>query len=149
MTPTLEQREVAFHEAGHCVVAMYLGCRVRAATIRPDDDCRGLVSFVQRSVPPLSVRQDIAISCGGPLAQWKFSGMRDDRGAFADDLALASAYSWQDFQAGALLALDILQKRWAAVRRIARLLLASGTIDGRVVHAEYQKRRRRRKGAKC
>ena len=67
---------VAFHEAGHAVMAWYLGRRFRSVSIVPRSGSRGRVWFCEplsgwgRECVPAPSEEAVMIYLAGPLAAW-------------------------------------------------------------------------------
>ena len=142
LTPE-ELRELAFHEAGHAIVAAAFRCAIASATICPNgngDD--GRVEYAPRTCPPLAPEQYVAITCGGILAGW-IAGRRGDCEILAGDFPAMERFKWHEFQVGACLAHRLVRQNWSAIRRIARLLMRDSTVSGHVITQEFCKRKQR------
>ena len=63
------QREIAYHEAGHAVIALGFGESVRRATIKPRAGSRGQVTLGGRQCGETA----LYITLAGPLAQRRFA----------------------------------------------------------------------------
>jgi hypothetical protein len=75
-------KTVAYHEAGHAVISIFLRLRVRYATLKPDEDSKGHVRYGYRPIDPnacdifsrnaIWLRSAI-VSYAGPIAQRRYS----------------------------------------------------------------------------
>lgn len=146
MEPELEEL-VAYHEAGHAVMAVHLGGRIMHVSIEPPDDdgpLRSGESIVKW--PAMTQEQlvlaELQVSLAGPIAEMVFSGQLDEIAnvpEFAGDwqramqgLAMVRAeqrqrllsrsidHGWKFFET---------EQHWAAVCAVADLLSAHETIE--------------------
>lgn len=68
-----ELDKTTYHEAGHCVMAVYCGATVERATIDPEED--GFHGFVEIHWPQDSPAMDkVAVALAGPVAEMIYSG---------------------------------------------------------------------------
>ena len=105
-------RDAAFHEAGHVVVARFLGLTVREVEIGEDGSGRANISSAER----LPLVDQIAVCVAGIEAQEFFNCPVHDHAALGDYLkvrelmaGLSNAESYEYRQAGYLRALQILK----------------------------------------
>lgn len=135
-----ERREIAFHEAGHAVTALALGCRLFSATILIGEHNWGHVTCR----PPLDVTRRIALLVAGHVAEVLLNQQRRPINNAEDDMvkvsdALLAIYPTgsettpREFIEGALLAVKLVKLHRKAIRRIANRLLARNTLDGAAV----------------
>jgi hypothetical protein len=145
------RRPIAYHEAGHAVIAWHLGVRVRSLTIVPDEATLGRchhASLIRGRYPELDgslgavvkMQKNIMISLAGPIAQHLYNPHSVRRyHTYADhtlaaDLALQLTESEEE--SGALLkwleirTRGILRLRWALVESLGKKLLDTGTMKG-------------------
>lgn len=64
----LTRQEVAYHEAGHAVMGHLLGVGIDYATIEPNNEIAGRVSYVV-SLDKLPPSQQVMITLAGPIAE--------------------------------------------------------------------------------
>lgn len=64
----LTREEVAYHEAGHAVMGYLLGVGIDYATIEPNNEVAGRVSYVV-SLDKLPPSQQVMITLAGPIAE--------------------------------------------------------------------------------
>jgi hypothetical protein len=141
MTPTwheLWRRGQAYHEAGHAVMAIHLGARVRYTILReyPHPEPGGACHFtVPRSLQP---SREVLIYLAGPTAQLKVlpaEMLRDPEvasalrsGTHADHFAVRRAFRPERVaglkREAALLVNDL----WPAVASVAEALLDKGAV---------------------
>lgn len=103
--------EIAWHEAGHAVVARLLGARVLGLTLESDDESFGGRASVEWEPAPLaeSARRSAMVALAGPLAELQ---------QFGDDAA---------HEPGALRAWDA---DWAEVQRCAAAVERDPALQG-------------------
>src|SRR5579859_7306373 len=71
-TDTFTQRERAFHEAGHAVLAAQLGMHVERVSIVPMEGVRSHVKFPEH--PGLAPAEQLVVLLGGEEAQRRLAG---------------------------------------------------------------------------
>jgi hypothetical protein len=151
-TSNAQRKATAYHEAGHAVVALFLGYKPRSATIIPavdfhgqvkhDSPLRGIKLDIDDSDRArLRVERAIMICFAGPLAQQRYRprSWRRWHGASdfqtAADLALrvsgseeaATAFlRWLELQTR-----SIVIARWTLIDRVAQALLEHDKLVGR------------------
>jgi hypothetical protein len=124
-------RDAAFHEAGHVVVARFLGLTVREVEIGEDGSGRANISSAER----LLLVDQIAVCVSGIEAQELFNCPVHDHAALGDYLkvrelmaGLTEAESYEYRQAGYLRALQILKSRLSEIEALADQLLKQRRI---------------------
>jgi ATP-dependent Zn protease len=92
----MRRRSIAYHEAGHAVVAYRLGIEVEHVTIVPDHDSRGHFVHADLFCAPgcgsdrANLERAIKISLAGPLAQARLLRRLDRRRGGRQDYDCAS-----------------------------------------------------------
>jgi hypothetical protein len=127
------RRAVAFHEAGHAVVARLLGLRGGGAYVADSGGC----AIVHSRDAPADFR--IAVSMAGPLAETLFVAADDiapgdvvDR-ARVQAIVDAHGLSARDLLALNLATCDLLLRHEKAVRKVAVWLRTRGKLDGALI----------------
>ena len=125
-------RDAAFHEAGHVVVARFLGLTVREVEIREDGSGRANISSAER----LPLVDQIAVCVSGVEAQELFNCPVHDHAALGDYLklrelmaGLTDTESYEYRQAGYLRALQILQSRLPEIEALAHQLFNQRRVE--------------------
>jgi hypothetical protein len=130
---------VAYHEAGHAVVARLLDFDVVYVTVRESGDANGHCMMIKAgwqgsSAQVAALAEALIIqTMAGPLAQAKFTADPTSDGTDYDDKSLIAEYlpkaqrSRQDLGDEAL---ALVQGHWAAITDVARELLRVGRISG-------------------
>lgn len=149
----MDERLVAYHEAGHAVAAFYLGLRVREVSIVPDADALGHVSW--KPMPP-SFRPDAEVSprvrdriereaiatLAGPWAEEKAGGddaWRTSGSDLDDSVALLQYLCASDDELQAYLHLvsirarNLVERLWDSIDALAHQLLAKRRLSGEEV----------------
>jgi hypothetical protein len=149
------REEVAYHEAGHAVVAFALKLGVKRLTIDPEGGAAGSVEHLRASFSNdqmneyeekygkarlrIRVEPDLVVFLAGEIAQSmagpSYDGSWEDRGdainraeRFCDSIEETEAYvSWLHVRAS-----DLLRRHWLAVEAVARALLERKTLIGAV-----------------
>lgn len=138
------RRVVAYHEAGHAVVAVVLGVRFQEVTVRPDTGTDGHIRY-RRPVPGSAVlegwtderlhrlvRREGLVLFAGDHAVKLGTGRRELQGAAGDREQMAELIGLlhSDGPIGAALwrylnrwSLELVQGHWRAVERVAGALL--------------------------
>ena len=118
-------RDAAYHEAGHVVVARFLGLTIGRVEIEEDGSGRADI----RDAEHLPLVDQIAVCVAGIEAQELFNCPIHQRAAFGDYLkirelvaGLTDAESCEYRQAGYLLALEILKARLPEIEALAHQL---------------------------
>ena len=124
-------RDAAYHEAGHIVVARFLGLTVREVEIEEDGSGRADISSAEH----LPLVDQIAICVAGIEAQELFNCPMHDHAALGDYLkvrelmaGLTDAEGFEYRQAGYLRALQILKGRLPEVESLAHQLFQQRRI---------------------
>jgi hypothetical protein len=124
-------RDAAYHEAGHIVVARFLGLTVREVEIEEDGSGRADISPAEH----LPLVDQIAVCVAGIEAQELFNCPMHDHAALGDYLkvrelmsGLTDAESYEHRQAGYLRALQILKSRLPEVESLAHQLFQQRRI---------------------
>lgn len=133
----LSERDRAFHEAGHAVLAAQLGADVERVSIVPSPEARSYVKLPAH--PGLTPAEEVVVQLAGEEAQRRLDGgewvVPSDRERAQQLLAAAGIDEAQGRQmfadgrerAGRLLA-DT--GTWRRVEAVATALLAEGTLEG-------------------
>ncbi len=144
MTASPRQIATAYHEAGHAVLALYLGRSIHRVSILPNQSSLGQCDIQKGSFRPSKdqLETEILILLGGVAAEARQMGRYDWGGASQD---LRSVRRLSEQRAGGLKQVERLERRmldkaehlleqpgvWNAVELIANELLKSTTISGR------------------
>ena len=132
-TQTVDEnlRDAAYHEAGHVVVARFLGLTVREVEIEEDGSGRADISSGEH----LPLVDQIAVCVAGIEAQELFNCPMHDHAALGDYrkvgvllAGLTDAESYEYRQAGYLRALQILKSRLPEIEAVADQLLKQRRI---------------------
>ena len=125
-------RDAAYHEAGHVVVACFLGLTVKEVEIREDGSGRANISSAER----LPLVDQIAVCVSGIEAQELFNCPVYDHAALGDYLKvrelmaeLTDAESYEYRQAGCLRALQILKSRLPEIEALAHQLFNQRRVE--------------------
>ncbi len=118
----------AFHEAGHMIAAMSLGCEVKGADLGKGSG--GYVGATWHSKPPADL-DDALITFAGPVAEIMLAEalhleITESSGIapWTEDAKVVAHLSNEEYQAAVVQAREILTNQWAAVELIADGLLA-------------------------
>jgi len=140
-------RDAAFHEAGHVVVARFLGLTVREVEIGEDGSGRANISSAER----LPLVDQIAVCVAGIEAQEFFNCPVHEHAALGDYLkvrelmaGLSNAESYEYRQAGYLRALQILKSRLPEIEELAHQLFHQRRVELRDSLARDSQRRHAR-----
>jgi len=128
-------KHVAYHEAGHAVIGLILGCEVRNATIRPRYSSLGSVD-VQPGAAVEATTAQIIVDLAGPLAERLVSPRSFfdliNRGSRTDWLS-----AWKGVGRNEDVILDLIHETRTLVRhyreaiaRVATALLERETLTG-------------------
>ncbi len=144
-------RVTAYHEAGHAVVALYLGRPVHRVSVLPNQELLGKCEFRKGVFRPSDdwLETEILISLGGMAAEARLTGTYD-RLAAGRDLAHARKLA---LQRATERQLDRYERRmlaktenlladdglWRAVELIAEQLVKLGSISGRAARHLYER----------
>jgi len=127
-------RDAAFHEAGHVVVARFLGLTVREVEIGEDGSGRANISSAER----LPLVDQIAVCVAGIEAQEFFNCPVHDHAALGDYLkvrelmaGLSNAESYECRRGGYLRALQILKSRLPEIEELAHQLFHQRRVEPR------------------
>jgi hypothetical protein len=137
-TTAFTDRDRAFHEAGHAVLAAQLGVDIERVSIVPIPEARSHVKLSAH--PGLSPAEEVVVQLAGEEAQRRLDGggwvMPSDRERTQRLLAAAGideAQGRQLFADGRERAARLLADAgtWRRVEAVAAALLAEGTLEGR------------------
>jgi hypothetical protein len=124
-------RDAAYHEAGHVVVARFLGLTIREVEIEEDGSGRADISSSEH----LPLVDQIAVCVAGIEAQELFNCPMHEHAALGDYrkvrgllAGLTDAESYEYRQAGCLRALQILKSRSPEIEALADQLLKQRRI---------------------
>lgn len=147
----MDEEAVAYHEAGHAVIAVWLGGAIQYATMEPhwDDQPRRdgevVVEWRGRLSSQQQLERELLVALAGPAAELIYQG---------NEVTSVMLAAWQadwhtamdllagritDYQARKILLQQIVGKLqrlldqapfWSAIAAAADLLLAHGTVDG-------------------
>ena len=122
-------RDAAYHEAGHVVIARFLGLTI--SEVEEDGSGRADISSAEH----LSLVDQIAVCVGGIQAQELFNCPMQDHAALGDYRkvlgllkGLADVESYEYRQAGYMRALEILKSRLPEIEALADQLLKQRRI---------------------
>ena len=125
-------RDAAYHEAGHVVVARFLGLKVTEVEIGEDGSGRANISSAER----LPLVDQIAVCVSGVEAQELFNCPVHEHAAFGDYLklrelmaGLTDAESYEYRQTGYLRALQILKSRLPEIEALAHQLFNQRRVE--------------------
>ena len=143
--------ELAYHEAGHAYVAVYVGAKVRSVTIEPDDDDGPQRSGDTQVIWKRSKFSDqqffeksVLVALAGPVAEMIYTGdpfhpalVAEWAGDWADALKTAEGLEKDAAKRVAYLERTTLElyrllnrdDHWAAVAALADHLLAHETLE--------------------
>lgn len=143
----INKRSIAYHEAGHAVIAFRLGIIPRIVTIRALGDSEGRVE--RRAIRP-SLNPDrtaraaligVMISCAGPAAEVQYTPRYDVDGWDSDLTAAEKYLPWfngkspdQNLELTKWLTAHtkgVVQENWGAIDFIARMLLQAKRLNRR------------------
>lgn len=134
---------VAYHEAGHAVVALALGRPVQLVTVLPDKHRLGRCEFGKGKTKPTDdwLEREVLIALAGLAAEARHTGRYDWGGAQQDlrgveQLASlrAGAKHWERLSRRLLSKVEHMLEQpghWRAVELIAAELVRTGEISGR------------------
>jgi ATP-dependent Zn protease len=142
----IDERRVAYHEAGHVAAARLLGVEVKAAAIVPDGGIPGHVKYVTpQTSEPVSLERVAMIALAGCAAERRYLGAAaDDHEPWhraLEDMQLASTSvealvgSDDEEVVGARLeqlglqVAALLEQHWSAVERVAARLIERKTLS--------------------
>jgi ATP-dependent Zn protease len=130
---------VAFHEAGHAVVALALGSKVRVVEIgpRPHAHC---AHRTEANKAIVALAGDLAERRACPLSPW--GADVDFRVAFDAAEHLAPSAPHQALEAFRDQARALLDRHWRAVEAVAAALLDAGKLTGDEIDALFARPRR-------
>lgn len=132
-TPQTDRR-VAYHEAGHAVVAAVLGYAPIRVTVVRDGDCMGKVTVQAK----FSVEENAAYLLAGSIAEVRSQQRAETslscvvncaRGDIEELRKLQGNDEPLDIEAALRLTGEILSHNWQRVERIAEGLLTTRTLD--------------------
>jgi len=140
---TAHDLAVAYHEAGHAVVALALGRPVQLVTVLPDKQRLGRCEFGKGKTKPTDdwLEREVLIALAGLAAEARYTGRYDWGGAQQDlrgveQLASlrAGTKHWERLSRRLLAKVEHLLEQpghWRAVELIAAELVRAGEISGR------------------
>ena len=151
MTASPNQIATAYHEAGHAVLALYLGRAIQRVSILPSHLRMGQCDIQKGSFRPSKdlLETEILILLGGVAAEARQTGHYDWGGASQD---LRGIRRLSQMRAGGPKQMERLERRmldkvehllgdeghWQAVKLIAAELLKLGTISGRAAKHYFE-----------
>ena len=119
-------RDAAYHEAGHVVVARFLGLAIREVEIEEDGSGRANISPAEH----LPLVDQVALCVAGIEAQELFNCPMHDHAALGDYrkvcgllVGLTDTQSYEYRHAGYSRALEILKERISEIEKLAAQLL--------------------------
>ena len=125
-------RDAAYHEAGHVVVARFLGLTIRKVEIEEDGSGRADIRYAEH----LPLVDQIALCVAGIEAQELFNCPIHQHAALGDYLkvrelvaGLTDAESYEYRQAGYLRALQILKSRLPEIEALAHQLFNQRRVE--------------------
>lgn len=146
-----EQESIAYHEAGHAVVAHKLGVKVRSVTIVPAQGCLGecehrSMLFDGGLFERENVERAIQINLAGPLAQKRFHrrsyrrfhGSRDYYRASGLARYLAGSDEREFLKDQELLTETLIERWWNEIARIASARLQYDHLSGFEIETELE-----------
>lgn len=134
---------VAYHEAGHAVVALILGRPVQLVTVLPDKKRLGRVEFGKGKTKPTDdwLEREILIALAGVAAEARHTGRYCWEGAQQDLQGVqrlaslrAGDQKWERLTRRMLSKVEHMleqEEHWQAVNAIAAELIKHGEISGR------------------
>lgn len=149
------QREIAYHEAGHAVIALGFGESVRRATIKPRAGSRGQVTLGGRQCGETA----LYITLAGPLAQRRFAPRSNwltgdfaiaEKMIFGKGSSGTAAVKEKYLTAMVASAEQIVDFFWIDIKVAAKALLKHETLTGDEISAAIRaarRKKRRRRGA--
>jgi len=136
-TSSLTERQLAFHESGHAVLAAQLGVSVERVSIVPMEGVRSYAKLAAH--PNLDTAEYLVVLLAGEEAQRRLEGgepvATGDREQARHVLAAAGideAKGQELLSGGRERAVGLLAqaRTWRQVEAVAAALLAEGTLDG-------------------
>jgi len=125
-------RDAAYHEAGHVLVARFLGLTVKKVEVKEDGSGRAEINSAER----LPLVDQIAVCVAGIEAQELFNCPMHQHAALGDYLkirelitGLTDAESYEYRQAGYLRALEILKSRLPEIEELAHQLFTQRRVE--------------------
>lgn len=150
-SPAEPHEATAYHEAGHAVMALYLGRPVHKVTIEPNTQRLGQCKINKGSFKPSQdiLEGEILILLAGAAAEARFTGVYHWAAA-SSDLRQVRVYSLM--RAGGPKQVERLERRmldktehilsqpglWSAVKVIATELMKLTTISGRAAKHHFE-----------
>ena len=146
------REEVAYHEAGHAVMAYFLGVRVLSASIQPEEGISeghvlfpGVPTWVENNDSPRAYRwleYSVRVAMAGPVAYRIHTGTHSEHAASSDsrqavDLAYHACGSTRQVEAWLHWLHVVVEEylsspmRWKAVEAVAAALLKHKRLSGR------------------
>jgi len=155
MKATKREWATAYHEAGHAVINVWLGVRVRSASIVPDE-LDGTLGHVLRARSRIKFDDDysrdhewvvrrrlepaIQVAYAGTIAERRFSGGRYNRVGAEDDLSWAADCLFRLEGGGKVTELysrylwaateRMVEARWEMITNVAAALMEHRTLKG-------------------
>ena len=140
-TDAQRRRRVAWHEAGHAVIAVLRGAVVVKATVDPEAiQCQGFVEYGR-----ICDFNKVEVFLGGVAAEsiryrqpaWLFRVLGGEND-YAQALAVVAGLGWGESELESRFlpqAKWTLKWHWPAVKAVAHRLVCDGTLNGEEVHA--------------
>jgi ATP-dependent Zn protease len=127
---------VAYHEAGHCIVALALGCTVRHVEITPSPHS----CYANKNNMRIAAHDRVAIALAGDIAQvWACPdsrrGAKRDNQIALDAACLITVAPRNYLHHAQRRAASILDRHWQHVETLVAALLARGKLNGEEVLA--------------
>lgn len=130
--PTMDERAIAYHEAGHLVTAHALGGRVISGNLLREGDRVGLARIDHDTLTP---QGSVAVALAGAIAERRVSGRGEESRGDKSRMLLAlqqvrGGTQLKVYGAAKRQAEQIVQSNWGAIERVASRLLEKLHIDG-------------------
>ena len=148
--PEPHDSAVAYHEAGHAVIALILGRPVQLVTVLPDKQRLGRCEFGKGKTKPTDdwLEREILIALAGVAAEARHTGQycwegaqQDLRGVQQLAAMRAGDRKWERLSRRLLSKVEHLLEQpghWQAVELIAAELIRCGEISGRAARHYFE-----------
>ena len=132
------KQETAYHEAGHALVALAVGCPVVQVSIQPGTHLQTAHCALSEGFPVILDDIDqVAVAVAGSLAQGFLTSQRESYPS-RSDFALINHKTLEVQEAGYGKCVKLLTDNWHAVEGVAAALLSRNTLTGSEVVAIVQ-----------